>query len=399
MMLTLLLLAVAFFDTSAPPEGYELSRVQVIFRHGARSTISTFPIDDGTWNCELQSVSSYYLSGDNEETHWNPSFRLVYDTGDNVLTGTCPLGYLTPNGMEQEIQNGRDFISDYRAFAGTSLSSEDIYLRSTDVERTKLSLQGFVDGMDLLDNQETRVIHVASSGADVFVHPKCNLHDAEKSFLKKPEAKKFLAQFDQRLKEINTLIGAIKVTQISWKHIYGNLVARKNLSIPFPPGVTDEDFALSHKITDYVHGLGMCNTNHTERVKYLSVYTGRALAFLFESLFGKEPLDPSHATKEKIMLFSAHDTTVAPLIAVYGGMDEKYCGAPNYASTIRIELYAPVDCDRESLIHYGLVRFQYNREVVRPPFCATEYCTVPEYFAGIKEYIPIDFYKACSEPW
>lgn len=141
------------------PEGAtDLLQVQVFIRHGARTQATFSPLfegdREGNFTCGLNYL---YNSADTHSTGLTPDFRLRYVGGPNPVAGNCLAGQLVEDGFEQERRNGirlREAYLDREHLLPLTLEGmterdvdATLYLRSTDVPRTKQSAMALVSGM------------------------------------------------------------------------------------------------------------------------------------------------------------------------------------------------------------------------------------------------------------
>lgn len=135
----------------------ELSQVQVIVRHGARTPyakLNCWQNYDVTWNdcnvTELMLESPSYTSPDRPAS-W--LFRKLYDGSANDLGGNCKTGQLISEGYNQENTVGTFLYEAYLSNTDPALNlfntsvwtdintDEEVYLRSDDEQRTLMSGQ------------------------------------------------------------------------------------------------------------------------------------------------------------------------------------------------------------------------------------------------------------------
>uniref|UniRef100_A0A9J2PEC4 Histidine acid phosphatase n=1 Tax=Ascaris lumbricoides TaxID=6252 RepID=A0A9J2PEC4_ASCLU len=124
-----------------------LIMVQPVWRHGDRSPTTTFPNDpnqESAWPLGWGQLTPVWRHGDRSPTTTFPN--------DPNQESAWPLGWgqLTPIGMDQQVFLGNALYEEYvvkNKFLSTSLSFNEMYIRSTDVNRTLISAYCNLIGM------------------------------------------------------------------------------------------------------------------------------------------------------------------------------------------------------------------------------------------------------------
>lgn len=128
-------------------DGSTLELVQVVFRHGARTPLSTMYWPDTKW----ESCSEYPgIALQVKDVFGGPSPPPMLDQDALPLPGGCKMGELTKNGYTMAQKLG-DWLRQ-RYVANTSLLSEsyqpaELYMRVTSFGRTINTLRGVLAGM------------------------------------------------------------------------------------------------------------------------------------------------------------------------------------------------------------------------------------------------------------
>ena len=372
----------------------ELKRVQVVTRHGARTTLSPFPAETEDWICDgigTVAFSTLQAGSTAQVAH----FLAVYNTPHPTLKGgSCIQGILTKEGRLQHEQLGQSFRQKYGDFLPRRFTQEAFYIRSTNYERTKQSAMSFLIGLYPELGKDSRyggygkvmpVIHIAETDDWLDLSNCPSLDEARKYFSKDSEYVQLLKLHQESLERLSELAGFDST--VSWGVIRDNLAARTAMGIPLMKGFTEADVEESRKMHDAHYRLVYCRSDPDERKKYLRPAIGRFLKLLTNEMSDDQRV-------EKFMLYSAHDTTLAPLMGALTDPEKYDCGQPYYASSLTFELYHH-ESDR-------YIRFIYNGEPFVPPFCTSttvadldNLCPFGEYVAGVSEFYSMDFEEEC----
>lgn len=138
-------------SSSEAPSGYTLRFAQVITRHGDRLPTDTPAMavnDSVVWECTLDNLGIPTVT-DSGLTLPSPGrlYRLSYLPGRQTLPGNCMYGALTAKGAAQHEALGGNFA---RAYAQTNrlvAGYQDVWVRSTNLQRTVNSVQADLVGV------------------------------------------------------------------------------------------------------------------------------------------------------------------------------------------------------------------------------------------------------------
>lgn len=260
-------------------------------------------------------------------------------------TDSLPLGHLSPLGMQQEFQLGEKFreryVKQYHLLP-EHYSSETMYVRSSDIDRTLISAESVMLGLypqgtgpsvngkpSLPLAYQPVPIHTKPRAEDSLLvidyNPK--LPSTLEQFVHNTaEWKDKNAQLQPKITRWNELTGLKMETARAVAGLGDALYIYKLHNVPIPKGMTDLDvkeitdetewaFAASfkpHQVGDLV--------SH-ELLKVISDYFQNAAK-------AKSPL--------KYVLFSAHDTTIAGLMSMLRDPVDR---RPPYSSDLNFELF------------------------------------------------------------
>eukprot|EP01079_Euglenida_sp_SAG-EU17-18_P007076 gene7076-169_t len=130
------------------PEGFELRHVQHVQRHGLRTPLCSRPANTPPWYCDAPMLEAVSVAGPAPAEGLRRVYRqqwMGYPT-ENTLPGNCTTGYLTAKGVGQVGAIGAGLRASLAGFLDT-YSEADVYVRSSDVDRTKQSAFALLDAV------------------------------------------------------------------------------------------------------------------------------------------------------------------------------------------------------------------------------------------------------------
>ena len=376
-----------------------LRAVAVVIRHGDRSAIHAVPNGNVStkWRCSSRPAAEPVASD-----HWHnltsgSSPILVRSLKSGVLlkrslapallfTGTdsCAAGQLTPRGVEQHLNLGRHLARAYAPFItrlaanATASGRLPVYARCTDYQRTLLSAASLVTGMlptALPTAQRPLVLHTEEEEARDVMHGvglssssrrRRGAAEPADTNRRTPAPSTRTAVDDQGGETTRTgrCAAAATLARQQLQAWQPDAIAWERLTVLF--GETAYSTLMTSGAADMLfaracHGqplpcseAGCVDAEVARRVMrdadrfYCARFAGpegglRAsrlsmLPLLLE-LFGRlQTAVTSHG--EPLILFSGHDTVVAPLLAALGGMrTPSLCRWPPYASRLAFEVW------------------------------------------------------------
>ncbi|KAJ1528663.1 hypothetical protein ONE63_007057 [Megalurothrips usitatus] len=355
----LLVLAACCSGINAYPEEAEpeLVMVNVLFRHGDRTPVKAYPLDP------YRNVS-YWSTG------W---------------------GQLTTIGMQQHYELGMWLRQRYISLLKSDYTKSDVYIQSTDVDRTLMSAESNLAG--LFPPRGTRMfepnlkwqpipIHTVPEHLDHVLAMKkpCPRYDAEFTKARNlPEIARLEKEYAGLFKYLSIHTGQEVKTIESAEYIHSTLFIEslKNFTLPeWTKTVYPEPLKT---LAQWSFALP-AYTPELRRLK------GGPLVKEWIDHFQKKRssiLDPDR----KMFIYSAHDTTIANILSTLG-VFQPHC--PPYAATVLAELYKIKDLYYVAIVYKNSSATQ-NLAI---PGCS-ELCELDKFINLTKSVVPESWEKEC----
>ncbi|XP_032638090.1 lysosomal acid phosphatase isoform X3 [Chelonoidis abingdonii] len=335
-MAALLALLLGVSLALAPPlaQGRSLRFVTLLYRHGDRSPVRAYPRDPY------------------QESTWLQGF-----------------GQLTQIGMLQQWDLGQSLRKRYHGFLNASYNRQEIFVRSTDYDRTLMSAEANLAG--LYPPQGQQVFNPNVSWQPIPVH---TVPDSAERLLKFPLSP--CPRYEQLQNETRQSIEYINKTR-------QNLQTHKLL---LPPWVTPDVMTRLKQLKDFGFEFLFGIHQQTEKAR---LQGGVLLAQIRKNMTSAANVSaPQHL---KLLAYSAHDTTLVALqmaLNVYNGRQ------PPYASCHIFELYQDDDSN------FSVEMFFHN-ESGREPFPLTlpgceQRCPLLDFLQLTDRIIPQDWARECQ---
>ncbi|XP_025738000.1 prostatic acid phosphatase isoform X2 [Callorhinus ursinus] len=339
----------------------ELKLVTLVFRHGDRSPIETFPNDPI------------------KESSWPQGF-----------------GQLTQLGMEQHYELGQYIRKRYRKFLNESYKHEQVYIQSTDVDRTLMSamtnLAGLFppEGISVWNPSlpwQPIPVHTLSLSEDRLLYlpfRDCpRFKELKEETLKSTEFQERLHPYKDFIETLPTFTGYHTQDLFGmWTKVYDPLFCESVHNFTLPSWATEDTMTKLKELSELcilsIYGI------HKQKEKS-RLQGGILVSEILNHM--KSATQPSN--HRKLVMYSAHDTTVSGLqmaLDVYNGI------LPPYASCHIMELY----------LEKGeyFVEMYYRNETQHEPYPltlpgCTSSCPLTEFAELVAPVIPQDWSMEC----
>ncbi|XP_021357337.1 testicular acid phosphatase homolog isoform X2 [Mizuhopecten yessoensis] len=335
------------------------TRRAVVFRHGDRSPIGTFP-------------------NDKHRSYWKQGW-----------------GQLTQEGMRQEYNLGKLFKKRYGGgtLLGSKYNQSEIVITSSDFDRTLMSAYCVLSGLyppNGTDQQwnpgldwQPIPVHTRPQNEDFIISMRsaCPRYDKLLSeYSGNSTLTKFMAQHQGLIDKIVNISG---LTRDTWGRITDILFCQyvHNLSLPEWKSVLP--FDLVQTIRD-VSAANFLPTSEMKKMK-----AGSLLKEMIENM--KTTLNTT--AHPKVYLYSGHDSTVIALLRVLNVFDKR---KPRYSACVMVEFWK-TDIDGTPfirIIHRN--ETDSNRTItLQIPGCS-ENCPFRDFVRILANHIPGDIKEECK---
>ncbi|XP_061539297.1 lysosomal acid phosphatase isoform X1 [Phycodurus eques] len=361
--IVLLLLAVGSLPGKGTA-GKKLEYVTVLFRHGDRSPVKAYPTDP------------------HQESAWPQGF-----------------GQLSQEGMRQHLELGQFLRKRYDGFLNESYVRHEISVRSTDYDRTLMSAEANLAGLYPPNGEQVfspnikwqpiPVHTVPQSEERLLAFPQRDCPRFEELMKETEQTEEFI-NITAANKDIMELVRnktGLKTTTVDsvWS-VYDTLFCESHHNKSAPDWVTPSVWAKLRFLKDFGFRVlfGVYNQQEKSRLQG-GILLGEIVKNLSRAAVSEE------TQRLKMMMLSAHDTTVAALqvsLNVFNGRQ------PPYASCHMIELYSD---DGGSM---SVSMFYRNDSTVEPyalqlPGCSID-CPLEEFVKITKLSLSDDRERECQ---
>uniref|UniRef100_A0A3P8TPN8 Lysosomal acid phosphatase n=1 Tax=Amphiprion percula TaxID=161767 RepID=A0A3P8TPN8_AMPPE len=344
----------------------KLSYVTVLFRHGDRSPVKAYPTDPY------------------QENDWPQGF-----------------GQLSQEGMRQHLNLGQFLRDRYKGFLSESYDRHEILVRSTDYDRTLMSAEANLAGLYPPSGQQVFTpslkwqpipVHTVPESEERLLSFPLNDCPRYKQLMNETENTAEFLNVTTTYKDIIDLVrnktGLNKTDVESVWSVYDTLFCESRHNMSAPDWVTPDVMNKLRELKDFGFQamFGVYNQQEKSRLQ-----GGMLLGEIVKNLSKMAVPDPTQ--RLKLMMLSAHDTTVAALQAslnVFSGVQ------PPYASCHMFELY------REENGSASVSMFYRNDSTVEPyplqlPGCSLD-CLLDDFVRITKLSVSDDRDKECQVP-
>lgn len=350
----------ALLITAVQPE---LKLVNVVFRHGDRT-----PDNNGR---EMFPKDPYI----------NYSF---YPTG---------LGQLTIEGKRREHRLGQILRFRYNDFLGSLYKPKLVVARSSDFERTKMSLQLVLAGLfppisvqrwnSHLNWQPIPTSYMQRVDDNLILTDECPQYLNEYNrVLILPEVQAKIYQFNDLMSNLTKLTGKKMQTLFDLYFLYHTFVAESSLGLPlaewaydyFPYGPLFDAIVAQYDISSF-----------TPLLRRL--FAGPLIRAMTDNMIAEQNMN----SDTKIYLYSGHETNIASLLQAFGVYEPH---VPEYSSAIIMELQ---EINQE--FYVKLLYYQGIPPTIKElqiPGCDV-LCPFDKYLDLIEDLIPSDDEMICDK--
>ncbi|XP_013184946.2 prostatic acid phosphatase [Amyelois transitella] len=339
-----------------------------------------------------------YRHGDRTPVAFYPT-----DPYKNVSLWPVKLGELTNIGKRQHFALGQWLRKRYSHLLSSEFEPSEIYVRSTDVDRTLMSAQANLAGMYPPTGQsvwdrdlmwQPIPVHTEPEKEDKLLAMKkrCPKYTKEKEqFLHSAEYKNRLSKYQNLMNYLTAYTGE-KVTDYNDINDIYNILFIESLYNFTLPNWTKEVYP-----DKLVEPSGYSFTTDTATPALARLKVGPLLQHITTQMSNKLAFDryKRNKTEVNLAIFSGHDLTVANVLHSLG----LYDGVPPvYTSTVFLELLYDNDTISTPMIR---ISYRNSTEIVEPivlniPKCG-KLCPLERFVKLYENLIKVDWNRECSK--
>nr|XP_003412297.2 lysosomal acid phosphatase isoform X1 [Loxodonta africana] len=281
-----------------PAQARSLRFVTLLYRHGDRSPVKTYPKDPY------------------QEEDWPQGF-----------------GQLTKEGMLQHWELGQALRQRYHGFLNTSYHRQEVYVRSTDLDRTLMSAEANLAGLFPPDGMQrfnpniswqpipVHTVPVAEDRLLKFPLGPCPRYEQLQNETRQtPEYQNESNQNAQFLDMVANETGLTNLTLETVWNVYDTLFCERTHGLALPPWASLQTMQRLSRLKDFSFRFLFGIYQQAEKAR---LQGGVLLAQIRENL----TLMATTSHVPKLLIYSAHDTTLVALqmaLDVYNGHQAPY---------------------------------------------------------------------------
>ncbi|XP_048025883.1 lysosomal acid phosphatase-like isoform X2 [Megalobrama amblycephala] len=341
-----------------------LKFVTVLYRHGDRSPLDTYPTDPY------------------KENDWPQGF-----------------GQLSQEGKKQQYELGQFLKKRYRGFLSENYNRKEIYIRSVDLDRTLMSAEANLAAMFPPSSSEEFIpglkwqpipVHTVPEDKDLLLH--FPLRNCPRYIQLMNETKnsdifhKMTVTYKAFIEMVRIKTGKKTVSVDSVWTVYDTLFCESKHGKVLPDWVTPDVMETLKVLNDFSYQIMF---GVYERKEKSRLQGGLLLDQIIKNISSAAASD--NEQKTKMIVYSAHDTTIVALqeaLDVFSGLQ------PPYASCHLIELH------QEENGMFSVEMFYRNDSAVEPyavslPGCSQR-CPLQDFVKRTRDVIPQDWNKECE---
>jgi acid phosphatase len=316
-------------------------------------------------------------------------------TPPDGIPGNCLLGQLTDHGKTVMAKLGSLLKSIYFDGLGFQVAAHEIHLRSTNTPRTIQSLSSLLSGLfprneSSISADKLPVLIRDEYLEDMYGSMECHKYHSILTQHAEQFARENAANISNLHKSLPNIFHAPNLygQKPSTYEIFDILSSRQEHNLPLPKKVDNSTMGqLERLATNEFFTL----FNQSKEATSLAV--GRFLREIDANLYRKD---------RKLCVYSAHDSTIAPLLGAFSVvMGPK---SPPFAAHCTLELFETVDADKKP-DGKSYVRILYQNRPIILPHCAEpgnhhprdpSLCKLQSFSESVRRFIPQNYLEECK---
>ncbi|KAF8320479.1 phosphoglycerate mutase-like protein [Clavulina sp. PMI_390] len=376
-------------------QGAQLKHVTVFMRHHKRTPDNLYPTENSLnplagWNCTnfLQNNYGGHTAPINHQItipEWHPFLPRIWN-------GSCDAGQLTAEGLEDAIQHGKDLWSVYGGAHGfiQSINHQDIYIRTSNSDRTYQVSGGLLFGMDPKFSDSFQVFTQPSHIDSLVPSYSCpRANQLRDHYQEAPEWTHHMQETEPLRARLDEVLGTHGLG--SWHnwhdHYFDSFTSRTCHGHPLPCNrnghcVEEADAASIHDAGHFEYNYIWNTASGAKR------YVQLTFGAMFLELARNMRALASDQEPYKMRLYVGHDGSMIRLASGLGIGGQKPLRWPALGSEIIMEVWEIIG----SITKERFVRVLHEGTAVKD----LEWIPFSEFLRLLDDNVPTDLFEACS---